>query len=79
VRRGARNLTLEVRVSNTGAQALYHRFGLAPAGIRKNYYVETNEDALVMWAEDIDTPEYRDLLRRIERGVPGTTIVEDGR
>ena len=79
VRRGARNLTLEVRVSNTGAQALYHQFGLAPAGIRKNYYVETNEDALVMWAEDIDAPDYRDLLRRIERGVPGTTIVEDTR
>ncbi|MHB8464258.1 MAG: ribosomal protein S18-alanine N-acetyltransferase [Acidimicrobiales bacterium] len=76
VRRGARNLTLEVRVSNTSAQAMYHQFGLGPAGIRKNYYVETNEDALVMWAEDIDAPEYRDRLRDIERGVPGTTIIE---
>ena len=56
VRRDARNLTLEVRVSNHGAQAMYRRFGFKPAGIRKNYYQETNEDALVMWAEDIDTP-----------------------
>jgi len=38
-RRGARNLTLEVRVSNHGAQALYRSFGFHPAGIRKNYYV----------------------------------------
>ena len=65
--RGARNLTLEVRVANTGAQALYHRFGFAPAGIRKNYYSETNEDALVMWASDIDSPEYAARLAAIER------------
>ena len=65
--RGARNMTLEVRVGNTGAQALYHRFGYAPAGIRKNYYSETNEDALVMWATDIDTPDYGQRLAGIER------------
>ncbi len=79
VRRGCRNLTLEVRVSNHAAQALYRQFGFKPAGIRKNYYQETNEDALVMWAEDIDTTEYRDRLREIEAGVPGTTVVEEGR
>lgn len=71
--RGARNMTLEVRVANTGAQALYHRFGFAPAGIRKNYYSETNEDALVMWATDIDTPAYADRLADIERGLGGGT------
>ena len=65
--RRARNMTLEVRVANTGAQALYHRFGFAPAGIRKNYYSETNEDALVMWATDIDTPVYEERLAAIER------------
>ena len=65
--RGARNMTLEVRVANTGAQALYHRFGFAPAGIRKNYYSETNEDALVMWATDIDTPVYEERLAAVEQ------------
>ena len=65
--RGARNMTLEVRVGNTGAQALYHRFGFAPAGIRKNYYSETNEDALVMWATDIDASAYGLRLEEIER------------
>lgn len=77
VRRGVRNLTLEVRVSNTAAQAMYRKFGFQPAGIRKNYYVETNEDALVMWAHDIDSPAYAARLARLEAEVPGTTVVED--
>ena len=76
-RRDAKNLTLEVRVGNTGAQALYERFGFEKAGIRKNYYVETNEDALVMWANGIDDPTYERRLARIEATVPGTTIVEE--
>ncbi len=79
LRRGARNLTLEVRVSNEPAQGMYHKFGFKPAGIRKNYYQETNEDALVMWAEDIDSPEYAERLAGLEAGVSGTTVVEDWR
>ena len=78
IRRGACNLTLEVRVTNHGAQEMYRRFGFRPAGIRKNYYVETNEDALVMWAHDVDTPEYRQRLAQIEAGIPGVTLVSDG-
>jgi ribosomal-protein-alanine N-acetyltransferase len=77
--RGARHLTLEVRVSNLGAQAMYRKFGFHPAGIRKNYYVETNEDAIVMWADDIDTAAYQDRLTAIEDGVPGRTVVEEPR
>jgi ribosomal-protein-alanine N-acetyltransferase len=76
VARGATGLTLEVRMGNEGAQALYRRFGFVPAGIRKNYYVETNEDALVMWAHDVDHPGYAARLERIEAEVPGTTVVE---
>jgi len=78
VRREARNLTLEVRVGNLGAQEMYRRFGFRPAGIRKNYYVETNEDALVMWAHDVDTPEYAQRLDEIEAGIPGDTVVTEG-
>jgi [ribosomal protein S18]-alanine N-acetyltransferase len=77
--RGARHLTLEVRMSNTGAQALYKKFGFRPAGIRKNYYMETNEDAMVMWADDIDTDSYAARLAEIEAEVPGATIIETGR
>jgi ribosomal-protein-alanine N-acetyltransferase len=65
---GARNMTLEVRVSNVGAQAMYRRFGFAPAGVRARYY-ENTEDAIVMWAHEVDSPAYRDRLRSIELAV----------
>ncbi len=64
---GARHLTLEVRVSNEGARRLYQRFGFAPVGVRKDYY--RDEDALVMWATDIDTDEYRDRVEAIRESV----------
>jgi len=66
VERGARHLTLEVRVSNVAAQGLYRRFGFCPEGVRRNYYVETNEDALIMWAHDIDSPAYAERLATLE-------------
>ena len=76
VARGATALTLEVRVSNVAAQNLYRKFGFAPAGIRKNYYAEVNEDALVMWAHDVHKDEYGERLARIEAALPSPTIVE---
>ncbi len=54
--RGARHLTLEVRATNTDAQKLYERFGFGPVGKRKGYYA--GEDAIVMWALDVDADEY---------------------
>ncbi|MCA0993769.1 MULTISPECIES: ribosomal protein S18-alanine N-acetyltransferase [Guptibacillus] len=47
--RGALKITLEVRVSNIVAQNLYRKFGFEEGGIRKNYYTDNQEDALVMW------------------------------
>jgi [ribosomal protein S18]-alanine N-acetyltransferase len=66
--RGSRHLTLEVRVGNDPAIALYQRFGMAPAGVRRNYYPVTGDDALVMWVRDIDSAEYADRLAAIEAG-----------
>jgi [ribosomal protein S18]-alanine N-acetyltransferase len=63
---GVRHLTLEVRASNSSAQALYRRFGFAPVGVRRNYYPETGEDAIVMWVRDIDTAAYAERLAGIE-------------
>jgi [ribosomal protein S18]-alanine N-acetyltransferase len=74
--RSCRNLTLEVRVSNDRAQALYRRFGFAPAGVRKGYYPDNGEDALVMWANDIDQPPYAQRLAQIEDGVEGFTVID---
>ncbi|SHS27102.1 ribosomal-protein-alanine acetyltransferase [Mycobacteroides abscessus subsp. abscessus] len=48
-KRGAKSMTLEVRVSNTVAQSLYRKLGFMNGGIRKNYYTDNYEDALVMW------------------------------
>jgi ribosomal-protein-alanine N-acetyltransferase len=41
--------TLEVRLSNAGAIALYERFGFSSAGVRPGYYHDNKEDALIMW------------------------------
>jgi [ribosomal protein S18]-alanine N-acetyltransferase len=65
LRMGARAVSLEVRVSNWGAQRLYSRFGFRPVGIRKNYYQETGEDALVMWADEVRRPDYQGQLEHI--------------
>jgi ribosomal-protein-alanine N-acetyltransferase len=67
---GAQAVSLEVRVTNWGAQRMYARFGFRPVGVRKNYYQETNEDAVVMWTEDIRAPAYGRLLERIMGSVP---------
>lgn len=48
---GMQRMTLEVRVSNEVAQNLYRKLGFKPAGLRKGYYSDNQEDALIMWAE----------------------------
>lgn len=47
---GIRLFTLEARVSNEPAIRLYKKFGFQEAGVRKGYYEDNNEDALIMWA-----------------------------
>ncbi len=58
-------LTLEVRRSNTGAIALYERFAFRSAGLRRRYYADNGEDAVIMWR----TPA---TLRGTLDDVPGT-------
>ena len=52
-------LTLEVRVSNEGAINLYESFGFKSLGVRKKYYQNNNEDALIMWSENIFSENYK--------------------
>ncbi len=47
-----KSLTLEVRKSNSAAQKLYVKYGFAIEGMRKGYYADTGEDALIMWRHD---------------------------
>ncbi len=82
VARGAVNLTLEVRVGNAGARDLYRRFGFEAVGVRKGYYAESHEDAVVMWAHGVNGAEYRALLDSLERTFtspgPGVDAGRDG-
>jgi [ribosomal protein S18]-alanine N-acetyltransferase len=64
VRRQSTWLTLEVRVTNYSAQALYRKYGFTIQGRRPRYYSDNNEDAFIMWSESFRDPEY---LRRIEQ------------
>ena len=57
--RNAEWVTLEVRVSNASAQALYHKYGFSQQGVRRRYYRDNGEDAYIMWSPSIRTPEYR--------------------
>lgn len=50
-RMNGRRVTLEVRVSNTVAQHLYESVGFVGVGVRLGYYLDNNEDALIMWKE----------------------------
>ncbi|MBW3633072.1 MAG: ribosomal protein S18-alanine N-acetyltransferase [Chloroflexi bacterium] len=79
--RGANWLTLEVRVTNAAAQALYRKYGFSTHGTRKRYYSDNNEDALIMWSPALNDPEFRATLesRRIalERRLGGR-IEPDG-
>ncbi|HEY3264827.1 MAG TPA: ribosomal protein S18-alanine N-acetyltransferase [Actinomycetota bacterium] len=67
---GAQAVSLEVRVTNWGAQRLYGRFGFRPVGVRKNYYQEINEDALIMWLDDIRNVAYDRRLRELMEPIP---------
>jgi ribosomal-protein-alanine N-acetyltransferase len=58
-------ITLEVRVSNKGAQAMYRKFGLEVAGVRKRYYSDNGEDAYIMWSQPIASPQFRDKVEVI--------------
>ena len=52
-------ITLEVRVSNQKAINLYEKFGFKSLGLRKKYYQDNNEDALIMWSENIFDKKYK--------------------
>jgi len=60
--RGLERATLEVRVSNQAAIALYEKFGFQTAGRRKRYYAETGEDALVLWRGGLHHPHFPQTL-----------------
>jgi len=60
-------VTLEYRISNLAARAMYEKYGFAQVGVRARYYTDNQEDAVLMTTPPLRSPEYRRLLaRRIE-------------
>jgi len=58
-------LTLEVRASNVGAQRLYEKYGFRAAGIRRRYYSDNNEDAIIMWTERLRDRGVQDRIAKL--------------
>jgi ribosomal-protein-alanine N-acetyltransferase len=63
---GAAVATLEVRVSNVAAQSMYRKYGFVPAGLRRRYYSDNNEDAIIMTTEVITSRSYRRRLSALK-------------
>jgi [ribosomal protein S18]-alanine N-acetyltransferase len=64
---GARWMTLEVRASNTIAQNLYRKYTFKEMGVRRRYYSDNGEDALVMWTDALDSDSFQTTLEQNER------------
>ena len=67
---GMINATLECRVSNEPARALYRDYGFYEVGGRKAYYADNNEDAVIMTTEAFVAEEYQSRLARLEAKLP---------
>jgi ribosomal-protein-alanine N-acetyltransferase len=63
--RGAREATLEVRLSNLPARRLYEKYGFRPVGLRPRYYTDNGEDALIMTTEPLASAAMRERLARL--------------
>jgi len=69
IRRGVRWVTLEVRRTNTGAQALYRKYGFKEIGVRKAYYSDNREDAIVMWTGNVWDPAFQERFKQNRAGL----------
>ncbi len=67
IEHGSSVLTLEARVSNFIAQRLYEKYGFKEVGIRKNYYSDNREDAVIMTTSPIHTDDYQEKFRQLQR------------
>lgn len=70
--------TLECRESNVAARSLYREYGFHEVGVRKRYYADTHEDAIIMTTEELDSPAYRERYARLAASLaarlPGVSL-----
>jgi ribosomal-protein-alanine N-acetyltransferase len=70
---GMANATLECRVSNEAARALYRDYGFYEVGARKAYYADNSEDAVIMTTEPFANDSYQERLLRLQAKLPAFT------
>ncbi len=63
----ASKLTLEVRASNIAAQSLYYKYGFSQVGLRRGYYTDNKEDAILMSVEDITSASFQSRLNQLKK------------
>lgn len=66
VRKNLRRATLEVRQSNEIAQNLYRKYGFAAAAIRRGYYTDNSENAVIMWIDNMSAAGFREKYRDLK-------------
>jgi ribosomal-protein-alanine N-acetyltransferase len=71
ITRGAERATLEVRQRNTVAHNLYVKYGFEDVAVRKNYYSDNGENAIIMWANDLMLPPYQAMLQGYKARLAG--------
>jgi ribosomal-protein-alanine N-acetyltransferase len=69
IRRNSQWLTLEVRVTNRPAQALYVKYGFTRQGVRRHYYSDNGEDADIMWSASLHDSDYRERIEQLKAGL----------
>jgi ribosomal-protein-alanine N-acetyltransferase len=76
VDRGAREATLEVRLSNLPARRLYEKYGFRPVGLRPRYYSDDQEDALIMTTESLSDAGQRARIARLRAALDASPAPE---
>ena len=62
-------LTLEVRASNTAAQLLYQKYGFNQVGLRRGYYLDNKEDAILMTTDDINSTSFQSRMQQLKQAL----------
>ena len=69
-------ITLEVRAGNEPAINLYKKFGMKSLGVRKGYYQDNGEDALIMWSDNIFSDSFKEIYSQNKLNIEKRIIIK---
>ncbi len=67
IKKGAKSITLEVRASDDIAKNLYIKYGFKEEGVRRGYYLDNREDAIIMTIGNLETDEFRTRIKELKK------------